>query len=129
MSRRVLHRLLGRSAPVLRQPGILVARDLAPTDTAALDPSRVMGIATAGGGPTSHSAILARALGIPAVVGLGDQLLALPPGRSALLDGGRGTLTVDPPAKLVRRARAEGAGGAAPGGPCRRRRAPARGDP
>jgi phosphocarrier protein FPr len=107
VSRRVLHRLLGRSAPVLRQAGILVARDLAPTDTAALDPSRVMGIATAGGGPTSHSAILARALGIPAVVGLGDHLLALPPGRSALLDGGRGTLTVDPPAKLVRRARAE----------------------
>ncbi len=107
VSRRVLHRLLGRSAPVLRQPGILVARDLAPTDTAALDPSRVIGIATAGGGPTSHSAILARALGIPAVVGLGDQLLALPPGRSALLDGGRGTLTIDPPAELVRRARAE----------------------
>src|ERR1019366_7252520 len=46
VSRRVLHRLLGRSAPVLRQAGILVARDLAPTDTAALDPSRVMGIAT-----------------------------------------------------------------------------------
>jgi phosphocarrier protein FPr len=107
VSRRVLHRLLGRSAPVLRQAGILVARDLAPTDTAALDPSRVMGIATAGGGPTSHSAILARALGIPAVVGLGDHLLALPPGRSALLDGGRGTLTIDPPAELVRRARAE----------------------
>ena len=107
VSRRVLHRLLGRSAPVLRQAGILVARDLAPTDTAALDPSRVMGIATAGGGPTSHSAILARALGIPAVVGLGDQLLALPQGRTALLDGGRGTLTIDPPAELVRRAGAE----------------------
>jgi phosphocarrier protein FPr len=107
VSRRVLHRLLGHSAPVLRQAGILVARDLAPTDTAALDPSRVMGIATAGGGPTSHSAILARALGIPAVVGLGDHLLALAPGRSALLDGGRGTLTVDPPAELVRRARTE----------------------
>lgn len=109
VSRRVLHRLLGHSAPVLREAGILVARDLAPTDTAALDPARVMGIATAGGGPTSHSAILARALGIPAVVGLGDRLLELPPGRSALLDGGRGTLTVDPPAELVRRARAEAA--------------------
>jgi phosphocarrier protein FPr len=74
VSRRVLHRLLGRPAPVLRRRGILVARDLAPTDTAALDPARVMGIATAGGGPTSHSAILARALGIPAVVGLGRAL-------------------------------------------------------
>jgi phosphocarrier protein FPr len=107
VSRRVLHRLLGRPAPVLRQAGILVARDLAPTDTVALDPARVMGIATAGGGPTSHSAILARALGIPAVVGLGDALLAMAPGQSALLDGGRGTLILDPPAELVRRARAE----------------------
>ena len=107
VSRRVLHRLLGRPAPVLRRRGILVARDLAPTDTAALDPARVMGIATAGGGPTSHSAILARALGIPAVVGLGDALLAMAPGQSALLDGGRGTLVLDPPAELVRRARAQ----------------------
>jgi phosphocarrier protein FPr len=107
VSRRVLHRLLGRPAPVLRQAGILVARDLAPTDTVALDPARVMGIATAGGGPTSHSAILARALGIPAVVGLGDALLAMAPGQSALLDGGRGTLILDPPAELVRRARAQ----------------------
>jgi phosphocarrier protein FPr len=107
VSRRVLHRLLGRPAPVLRRRGILVARDLAPTDTAALDPARVMGIATAGGGPTSHSAILARALGIPAVVGLGDALLAMAPGQSALLDGGRGTLILDPPAELVRRARAQ----------------------
>ena len=107
VSRRVLHRLLGRPAPVLRQAGILVARDLAPTDTVALDPARVMGIATAGGGPTSHSAILARALGIPAVVGLGDALLAVALGQRALLDGGRGTLILDPPAELVRRARAE----------------------
>jgi phosphocarrier protein FPr len=107
VSRRVLHRLLGRPAPVLRRRGILVARDLAPTDTAALDPARVMGIATAGGGPTSHSAILARALGIPAVVGLGDALLAMAPGQSALLDGGRGTLILDPAAALVRRARAQ----------------------
>src|ERR1039458_5678676 len=117
VSRRVLHRLLGRPAPVLRQAGILVARDLAPTDTVALDPARVMGIATAGGGPTSHSATsprpaatLARALGIPAVVGLGDALLAMAPGQSALLDGGRGTLILDPPAELVRRARAEARG-------------------
>jgi phosphocarrier protein FPr len=107
VSRRVLHRLLGRPAPVLHQAGILVARDLAPTDTAALDPTQVMGIATAGGGPTSHSAILARALGIPAVVGLGDRLLEVAPGRSALLDGGRGTLILDPPAGLLRLARAE----------------------
>jgi phosphocarrier protein FPr len=107
VSRRVTHRLLGRPAPVLRRRGILVARDLAPTDTAALDPTRVIGIATAGGGPTSHSAILARALGIPAVVGLGDEVLSVVPGRRALLDGGRGALVLDPPAQLVRHARAQ----------------------
>ena len=94
-----------------------MARDLAPTDTAALDPSRVMGIATAGGGPTSHSAILARALGIPAVVGLGDHLLALPPGRSALLDGGRGTLTIDPPARAGPAGPRRGAGRSSAGRP------------
>ncbi|MGA2283904.1 MAG: phosphoenolpyruvate--protein phosphotransferase [Candidatus Dormibacteria bacterium] len=107
VSRRVLHRLLGRPAPVLRAAGILVAQDLAPTDTAALDPKRVRGIATAGGGPTSHSAILARALGIPAVVGLGDDLLAAGAGRRALLDGRRGTLILDPSPETVRLARAE----------------------
>jgi phosphocarrier protein FPr len=110
VSRRVLHRLLGRPAPVLRRRGILVARDLAPTDTAALDPQQVMGIATAGGGPTSHSAILARALGIPAVVGLGDALLSVARGRRALLDGRRGTLILDPPSQLVRLAQAEARG-------------------
>ena len=107
VSRQVLRRLLGATAPVLRHSGILVARDLAPTDTAALDPGRVVGIATAGGGPTSHSAILARSLGIPAVVGLGDAVLAAGDGRNALLDGQRGTLVLDPSPELVRHARAE----------------------
>ena len=53
------------------QPVILLAEDLTPSDTAGLDPALVLGFCTAGGGPTSHSAIIARALGIPAVVGAG----------------------------------------------------------
>ena len=106
VSRRVLGHLLGRRGVGIRAEGILVASDLAPTDTASLDPDLVLGIATAGGGPTSHSAILARALGIPAVVGLGSELLALSPGVAALLDGDRGALTVDPSPGALRHARA-----------------------
>ncbi|HET9311559.1 MAG TPA: dihydroxyacetone kinase phosphoryl donor subunit DhaM, partial [Actinomycetota bacterium] len=64
-------------APRLEAPGILVAADLTPADTAGLDPEIVRGIATAHGGPTSHAAVLARALGMPAVVGIGPRLLEL----------------------------------------------------
>ncbi len=96
VARRVLANILGvaESAPIGR--GLLVAEELSPTDTAGLDPSQVLGIATAGGGPTSHSAILARSLGIPAVVGIGPAVLRLPAGTMALLDGDLGTLLPDP---------------------------------
>ncbi|MEK7784602.1 MAG: HPr family phosphocarrier protein, partial [Chloroflexota bacterium] len=63
------------SAPALNGPGILIAADLAPADTARLDPKLVLGICTAFGGPTSHSAILARTFGIPAIAGLGEAIL------------------------------------------------------
>jgi phosphoenolpyruvate-protein phosphotransferase len=85
---------LGR--PTLAEPGILVAADLTPADTAGLDPEMVLGIATALGGPTSHTAILARSLGIPAVVGLGESTLAVEEGVTAILDGGAGTLRANP---------------------------------
>ncbi|MGY2046872.1 phosphoenolpyruvate--protein phosphotransferase [Methylobacterium sp. JK268] len=88
-----------RSAQVLPEtPCILVAPDLAPSDTAGLDPARVIGLATAQGGPTSHTAILARTLGIPAVVAGGAGLLALANGTTAILDGTTGRLYVDPDA-------------------------------
>lgn len=77
------------------EPSILCAEDLAPADTAGLDPHRVVGLATSLGGPTSHTAIIARQLGIPCVVavhGLDD----VPVGSMVLLDGSRGTVTVDP---------------------------------
>jgi phosphoenolpyruvate-protein phosphotransferase len=73
---------------------VLVADDLTPSDTAAIDPARVVGFATAAGGPTSHTAIIARALGIPAAVGAGPAVLSQPEGVRAVLDGFTGTLWV-----------------------------------
>lgn len=78
------------------EPVILLAEDLTPSDTAGLDPAMILGFCTAGGGPTSHSAIIARALGIPAVVGAGPAVLNLPEGEEAILDGNRGNLYVAP---------------------------------
>lgn len=76
-------------------PVILLADDLTPSDTAAIDPARVIGFCTAIGGPTSHTAIIARALGIPAMVGAGPAVLAPASGAVAVLDGTSGTLWLD----------------------------------
>src|ERR671911_229278 len=84
------------------EPGIVVAADLTPADTVALDRELVRGIATAYGAATSHSAILARSLGIPAAVGLGERLLDVPEGTPLVLDGDAGAVYVDPTAELVR---------------------------
>jgi len=89
------------AAPSLNAPGIVVAADLAPADTASLDRKLALGIATAAGSPTSHSAILARSLGIPAAVGLGEALLNLPDGTELLLDGDAGTVHVEPAEEIV----------------------------
>jgi phosphocarrier protein FPr len=97
VGRQVLERLLGQApAAVPSEPGIVVAPDLSPAQTAALEPSVVQGIATAHGGPTSHSAILARSLGLPAAVGLGDALLSLAEGTPLALDGDAGVAYPDP---------------------------------
>jgi phosphoenolpyruvate-protein phosphotransferase len=104
VARQVVAQLVGgeqRRAGVI-EPGIVVAADLTPADTAALDPELVRGIATVSGSATSHSAILARSLGIPAVVGLGAGLLDVPEGASLVLDGDAGAVYVDPPEELVR---------------------------
>src|SRR5918993_577898 len=96
---RVLRHLTGAPAPgAIEAPGVLVVRDLTPGDAAALDRALVQGIAVGRGGATSHAAILARALGIPAVVGLGDRLGELADGTLLVLDGGAGPVEVDPPA-------------------------------
>lgn len=99
VGQRVLYHLLGvdsASAIMPAHPFILVAEDLAPSDTATLDPDLVLGFCTAGGGPTSHSAIMARSLGIPAVVGAGAAVLALPNGKPLIMDGYAGRLYLDP---------------------------------
>lgn len=100
----VLAHLLGVPAPrpELAGEGILLAPDLSPADTASLDPRRALGVATAFGGPTSHAAILARSLGIPAVVGLGERLLEIDEGTPLALEADAGLLHVAPPAELVR---------------------------
>jgi len=99
----VLARILGVAvpAPRLDEPGILVAADLTPADTAGLDPAAALGIVTAHGGPTSHAAVLARALGIPAVVGVGPGVLSLTEGSPLAVDGARGEVVVDPPPDVV----------------------------
>jgi phosphoenolpyruvate-protein phosphotransferase/dihydroxyacetone kinase phosphotransfer subunit len=92
----VLGHLLGTGRSQLGGPGIVVAAELSPADTAGFDPAVVRGIATATGGPTSHAAILARTLGIPAVLGLGPDLLAVPEATQLLLDGDQGSVQVAP---------------------------------
>jgi multiphosphoryl transfer protein len=93
----VLAHLLGRAAASIDVlAGIVVASDLTPTQAARLDPTAVLGIVTAAGSPVSHGAILARALGIPAVVGVGRDLLTVPDGTTIVVDGTDGIVVVDP---------------------------------
>ncbi len=100
---RLVAELLGREAPgvpVRAEPFVLVARDLAPADTALLDPGLCVGIVTLEGGPTSHTAILARALGVPAIVSV-ENALDLAEGTVVLVDGTAGILTIDPTLQQV----------------------------
>jgi phosphocarrier protein FPr len=95
----VLHAMMNhktRTAISFEQPVILYAADLTPTETSQLDMNRVLGIITAGGGPTSHSAILARALGIPAVAGAGTLLERHPNGALTGIDGFTGDIWLEP---------------------------------
>jgi multiphosphoryl transfer protein len=103
VGRRVVGALVGEPDHGLSQ-GIVIAGELTPADAAALDPAHVTGIVTAHGTATAHAAILARALGLPAVVGLGDRVLNIDEGTTVLLDGEAGTLLLDPPADVLREA-------------------------
>ena len=107
VQRRVLRLLLGQRPPELHGPvpGILIAEDLTPSETAQMDPDAVFGIVTARGGPTSHVAVLARSLGIPAVVGVGEGVLDIVPGTPVALDGDAGHVWVYPPDEVVKRLR------------------------
>ncbi|MFX0145502.1 MAG: phosphoenolpyruvate--protein phosphotransferase [Candidatus Hodarchaeota archaeon] len=104
VGQRVLRILLGVAESDLTDltaPSIVLARDLTPSDTVRLDKSLVLGFCTAEGGPTSHTAILAKALGLPAVVGLGNSILDLKFGDPLLIDGGRGTVIAFPDEKII----------------------------
>ncbi|MBM4457845.1 MAG: phosphoenolpyruvate--protein phosphotransferase [Chloroflexi bacterium] len=99
VARRVLHVLLGLTdAPGanLTQPAIILADDLASSDIAWLDPAFMLGFCTAGGSAASHTAILARELGLPAVAGAGAEILRIPADTPLILDGGEGLLLLDP---------------------------------
>ena len=100
---RVLVRLLRRAggSVSLDAAGVVVMDEAMAGDLIELDPALVTGLATAGGGPLGHGAILARAIGIPAVVGLGPGVLAVAEGTPLAVDGDTGAVYVDPPADLV----------------------------
>lgn len=98
VGRRALGHLLGVSVggTVLTYPAVILGDDLTPSDTVSLDKDLVLGFATARGGPTSHTAILAKAFGLPAVVGLGEEILSVPNGTMVMVDGTLGTVAVTP---------------------------------
>lgn len=77
-------------------PVVLTADDLAPSETVQLDKSKILGFITSGGSGSSHTAILARTMGIPAVIGVGDQVKKEYEGREVIVDGGTGNIVVEP---------------------------------
>jgi phosphotransferase system enzyme I (PtsI) len=125
VSQRVVAQLQGVEAPGVPDPDhqfVLIARDLAPADTALLNLDKVLGLVTSDGGPTSHTAILAREKSIVAVVGV-EGALDIPNGTTVIVDASTGAVTVDPnddqrfTAKIAIQERASMA--AAPAGPGR----------
>ena len=100
VTQRVLGNLMGQPQRAgvsdLTEPCIVVANDLTPSDTAQLDPAKVLGFVTEVGSRTSHTAILARSLQIPAVLGLGEAIEELKPGQTVLLDGFNGFVIISP---------------------------------
>ncbi len=105
---RVLRHLMGApEEPTMpAHPVIVVADDLLPSETVHLDPQRVLAFVTEGGGPTAHAAILARRLGIPAVVAVGSALRAVPDGATLLVDGEAGWVEIEPAPEVIRQAQA-----------------------
>lgn len=99
---RIVAELRGVAAPGIpasETPFVLVADDLAPADTATLDPNKVLALVTSGGGPQSHTAIIARSLGLPAVVAA-VGVDELPDGTEVFVDGAAGIVTSEPDAEL-----------------------------
>lgn len=106
MEKRVLRHILGRAREDLArltEPVILVAHDLTPSQAVTLDKEKILGLAINVGGATSHMAIIARMLDIPAVVGLNDITSGLSGGETVVLDGTAGLVLVDPDPETTRR--------------------------
>lgn len=104
VSNRLLRHLLGistQSLSEMTEKVILIAYDLTPSDTAQLDRDKVVGIVTQIGGRTSHSAIMARSMEIPAVVGLQDLVETIKPGEFVIVDGSEGKVFVNPAEDLI----------------------------
>lgn len=106
---RILGHLLGEPRPTVLQdlpkPSVLLAHDLSPSETAGLDPKLVLGFATEAGGRASHTAIVAEALEIPAVVGVGRFLELARTARTVIVDGDEGKVVFDPDAPTLERYR------------------------
>lgn len=106
IEKRVLRNLLGQRREQLKhlqEPVIVLAHDLTPSETAALDPSKVIAFATEAGGRASHTAIMAGALEIPAVVGLGKFITDVSGGDLIVVDGNHGVLIINPDAETLQR--------------------------
>jgi phosphotransferase system enzyme I (PtsI) len=106
LEKRLLGKLLGESREELRdltEPVVLLAHDLTPGETAALDTRFILGFGTEVGGHTSHTAILAGALEIPAIVGMGRCLAGISGGETVILDGDHGRLIIDPDSEALSR--------------------------
>ncbi len=107
VGRRVLRIMLGfpdTALSAVTEPSIIIAEDLTPSDTASLDPKLTLGFITAQGGLTSHSAILARTLGLPAIVGMGNGLLdEVSSGTFIVMDGRTGEMILEPDDETVAR--------------------------
>src|SRR6202011_6354815 len=106
VTRRIVRNLQGKAPKRLRglaEPHILVAHNLTPSDTATMSRQQVLGIATDLGSRTSHTAILARSLNIPAIVGLHNATEKLETGQHVLLNGTDGLLVVDPTPETLAR--------------------------
>jgi len=101
VGQRVLAILLGRPAESLslESPSIIIAEELTPADTILLDRTKVLAFCTQAGGPTSHVAILSKALGVPCIVGMGVGLGAIQEGDFLIVDGNTGELLIEPDAE------------------------------
>ena len=104
IEKRLLHNLIGQRYAILthlKQEVNVLAHDLTPSQTASMDRRHVQGLATDAGGQTSHTAIVARALGIPAVVGLNDITEEIAGGEMVIIDGNRGVVIIDPDERTI----------------------------